>query len=1457
MQELPISDRIMSILLNDYSNPFSESFNLKKIAEEFGEEVTDKEEEILKFIAICNQYNVQVKKNIIDAFTRLNLTKIETIDFLHRAINKHFIEIKPKVLSQYIDENDDSSIGNIEFSKFKQENGSEINVQQIIEIGGDILSFLISLVNEWKFSKTLFSPSINLDDEELWKYFTYIWYNTNILLNIKSSYEVLIFENGDIESNPNFDEFKITTNLKWIKLLTQTADIRTHSNLSETSYYLSGFYKEVYKEKLGAESLIVENGFLNITKGVVKETGIKLFADANIFVRFYHFEREKIKYFNNLTLMDINEVLILIVGFINLISEKLSKTGNGLLSIYDTPSRINKKELIKFLIECTDYERKTLERIVSAISSSAKKPYLWRKPFYEIDNNLYFCLATLNAPNYSLLVEELIYDAGYSTNDSENLLKTFIEKELSTERIKYSFSQIDLNKIISDSIDLSNNLLYELNDYYILIEPICYNHPIEPKEIDDVVKIIGNRTYDVADKVTFLDSKLNDKGIIPLIVSNHNALSSLHINNISVFDFQLFKNYFFTGEFRNVQVAFKKDKKIEKEISKIEYYKDEKEFNNNFINFLSSPIPVVSIFQKMVWKEIQVTPDDINIKITVDTIDQIENSDDIYNRLKVLDNALNNKFYYDHDKRKNELYDNSISYSLSNILLSIAYGDYELSKSKIELYRIIKKAKLEGFSHMIYALTNAFSNVSYTKVKKDKSFKFVDFEFDEIFPLLDKIFKGRHNEIRLFDFKIDENLFTKTEEKKLISSALSVLSVLGPKSLEDGDFESMFMQLAIIKAFKEKYGLDNEFFAVCNNMVDSLNFNGKFQRARNFSEEVLVISKEEKKHHYGWGILFKCFTYQKNNFEAVIYGALYFTSLIRFTDFKYSVITESLYNALKFFREFHLPNMMDSVNEILNQIKLNRYDEQKFKLSYYLGRFQALNDKPDTIDESLNYLKNNLTQIISFEETGILPWLNYLYNLKRYKDAGVKEFDKPIEGFIQNLENELKTESYKSIKQRHFGNLLDNKKNIINLLNGVFETNSSNDFEYEIKHLELPVKLLLTEAIKQNDIESILLSGIVLNDNTLTYDEKYFESNTIARATIEVNDDTKQRLENYYEYISKNLKLLDNQVFVWVFYHNEVFYSIIITSENEVTFKEIPNWDFSKMRAWIKQKEDFFFDSKKYFDLGEQEDAYQKSLETLSFCDLDIEVDYDEILFSSSIDLTQFPSNLIINKKDFISSKVPLTNVISAEWLIKNGNEFYLQKDFSSTAWIPIEDGDIPINSSFNKLKPILDSNGTKIIESRNLSKYIDTDINIFLAHGEIGFNNFKAIYTNHSSESAILNVDALFGKGEIAILFICNSGLTNEDIFANSVTSLCYDILKLGYKAVIAPFWRLEISIPSYWLEVFFNEFKKGCKLSTAVHLANAELAIYKDDISNAFFVPEGRLAMHLYGNPNLKIKT
>lgn len=74
-------------------------------------------------------------------------------------------------------------------------------------------------------------------------------------------------------------------------------------------------------------------------------------------------------------------------------------------------------------------------------------------------------------------------------------------------------------------------------------------------------------------------------------------------------------------------------------------------------------------------------------------------------------------------------------------------------------------------------------------------------------------------------------------------------------------------------------------------------------------------------------------------------------------------------------------------------------------------------------------------------------------------------------------------------------------------------------------------------------------------------------------------------------------------------------------------------------------------------------------------------------------------------------------------------------------------------------------------------SYYID------LAHGEVDITSLKSIYTNHESESAITHPELLFGSGEVAILFICNSRVANDDIFSKAVLSLCHDILKLVYK--------------------------------------------------------------------------
>lgn len=1459
MQETTISDRIMSVLYKDYANPFSREFDFKKIDNEIGEDFSKKEEEVLTFIVICNQTFKEIQDHFYKVFEELNLTQFELIEFLYKALNKNSLDLAPMIMEQMMSNKKISfHIGDLNFTKFLFKNGNEAPIEKVFELAGDILSVLISAVNNWETDLNKIFPRQMHNEEELGKLFSYLWNPSNILLNMQSAYRVLIFENGQIENNNNFESLKITTGNKWLRILRQASEIRSDNNLSEYLYPLLELYKKAPVNKVGIKNCKSTNGLIKLTSGQTKESDNRALANANLMTRYYHYDSEELEYYDNLTLIDITEILIQIVGFVSYIYRQVEMGNN--ISIYETPSKIEKAHLLQYLNECTGYDKDVINKVLLSLSSNDKTPNLWRKPLYEIHDNLYFSIATLKAPNFSILYEGILSEAGYFHQKNELLLIKAIEEALDEEKIQYEFNKINFEELKDEHTDYENNLIYELNDYYLFIQAKSYTHPFESHEINEVIKDIGKTTFQILDKLEILSKKINDKPLLPLIVSNYNTFTSLSVNNISIIDLQLLKNYFLTGSFRRGQISFEKQVKIQREYTRIEYYKGEKEFNNNFLNFIATPTPLSTIYDRLCWKEVVITPPEFTPEITVDLIGQISTEDNIHNHLSVLENALNNKYYYDRDSRTKELYDSSISYSLTNVLHLIAFGDYELSKTKIDLYHIIERFKIEGFGHILFGLNNAIGNISYSKIKRDKTFNIIELENDdEVLKLYSKIFADSDspNHIRLNGYEIKNGLFTKNEEKKLISLALSILSTLGPHNIEDERFEEYFLQLTIIKGFKTKYQLNFEFYASCDSLIDTLNFNNKYQRARNFGEEILTIAIDENEHHYGWGILFRCFTYQNNVFEASTYGALYFTSLSRVGVMKYSIITELLYNALKFFRNFKLYDMLDGINEIVSEIRLNKYDEQKFKLSYYLSSVHIIKSKPEIFDESLQYLNENINDIISFNDKGTLPWLNYLYNIKRYKNAGFSEFDKPIEKFMKTLEFFTNSDKIDKLKSNHFGDKVSSKKKLINSLIGVFETNVINDFKFEVKHLEVQINILLSETINDNDIDSILLSGIVLNDNSLTYNNKYFSKNTIVRVTPESNKELEDKLNNYKSYIINSLKIGEKQLFVWLFNVNKKVYVLTINNKKDIRFKELTEWDYEEMNNWVKSKEDFYFDSSKYFDINEQEVKYSEDVNLLSFSNLDLDNNFDEILFTSSIELAEFPTNLIVNNDDFLSSLTSISNVISAEWYIQNGSEVVLKNNLSSTAWIPIDDGDIPINLSFNRFKPILNQNEVEIITSRNILKEIETDINIFLAHGELGFKSFKGIYTNHDSESAILYPKELFGKGEIAILFICNSGVSNEDFFANGVTSLCYDILNLGYKAVIAPFWRLETTIPPYWYKEFIQCFKEGYKLSDAVYLANQDLVEYKEDVSTGFVAPEGKLAMHIYGNPNIKIST
>ncbi|WP_181142842.1 hypothetical protein, partial [Flavobacterium columnare] len=535
--------------------------------------------------------------------------------------------------------------------------------------------------------------------------------------------------------------------------------------------------------------------------------------------------------------------------------------------------------------------------------------------------------------------------------------------------------------------------------------------------------------------------------------------------------------------------------------------------------------------------------------------------------------------------------------------------------------------------------------------------------------------------------------------------------------------------------------------------------------------------------------------------------------------------------------------------------KLKDYDDQKIHLSYYLSAFLNTNikNRDSLIEDSFTYFEKNTNKIIKFKEKGILPWLNYFYNIKRLINDGFVNVKFDVDKFIELLESKVNQEYFSPIKEKHFSdeNL---KNNFIEAIKKSLNTISFSDYTFENQNLELDMHNLTKQGITNNDFESILLSGLIANDIRLIYKNSYFEKNTVV-PLIQDNNDL-SFIDNYLEFIKSKIKIKENQLYAYLFESNKEVYYLLINSGGDFLIRKSKKWNIDKMNKWLKNKENFYFNSKNYFDISEQEIAYDKLLEDLSYTDLELNSECDEILISTSLDLINYPINLIIDNGDFLGSKYKLTNVILLEWFLENSEEFIIKNDLTATCWVPLDAADPAISYGYEKLKPVLEANNIKTITSVDLES-IDSNINIFFAHGELNGSSFKAIYESQENYSAIISNKTLFGIGDVAILFVCHSGKMDKNFFSNSVISLVHEIIELGYKSVIAPCWGLEVTIPEFWFDEFIKKFKTGVYISEAVFYANNELAKYKVSNSNAFYVAEGRLAMHLYGNPNIKIET
>ena len=1456
-----ISDELYQALKQEYANPFSKRFDISELKKSLKDHPTKQEENILAFIEYCDYAFKGLKSNIFEVFQKLNISPNELKSLFFSAVNKYFLDTHPLLIAQMKEGGTAVEIERSAFYKYTNELGQSVDAQFIVELGGDVLNKLMQFSHEWEETITIrdFRKVSEIDTEELGKLFHIVWINTNIIINLEgSAFDIVAFENGSVHFKENDSQIKIETGLNGVHLLKKAGLLRSTNNLNEWYMPLLKVYEKERSYRKGVKSIKFQRSELEIECGKVNEFATIAKAEAEIFVFHPHFINEKLKEFDGFTLFDLIEILVLIEEIIQRITHENIVSYQELV-LGEIPIKIREDHLIDFLIDCTKKPKEFILKAIETLIAPSTDYYFWRVPLVKDGDFFFFCIPVLLAPNHSLFIDKWTKIAGYSAVQKNILFKSFISKELfETERTTFQFDHKTSEDLQLSSDKFANNIIIETSEWLLLLETIVYDFPIESKEIDEVIKQLGNGTANLTDKWKIISEKGIHKPIIPLVLTNYNVLSGMVINQIGVIDLTLFKNYFFVGKYRKAVVSYDTGTPEATDSVTFPYYHNEVDFNKNLVNFLRNPPPIELITQRFCWEEISITPDFIKPAVLVDKIDHITESELIDKQIDGLTHAVNYEYFADPTEKDRSIIDASITFSLGSIFHQLAHAPYESLSKRIDAYHTLRKTKQIGFAHLVYYINESLPKFNGKQIVEKKTFDTVFYDPDTVYELLKNKGGKLSGQIRLSEFEFG-NEFSTEEEKQIISLALDLLSILGARKYTDEELEGFYFPLILLKGLNHKYELSREFYAICGNFIDTLNFNHKFQRARDFCEEILVLSINRKEPFYGWGFLFKCFTTQNNQFESAIHGCIYFSSALGFSELPYDLALDVLYNSLKFFRNFRFNTLTKNVYESLKYFPLEEYDEQKVSLSYFNSLLQGpIDENPELLNEAIDYLEEKQDAIIDFGNHGITPWLAYLYNIKRLCDLKHIEYTRDFSHLLKKLEVNSDPNVLKNIRSMVLGDGLDTKTNFIQSLLNIRETRASSDYIYEIRQLQVAANNLITNSFNPIDYDGLFLAGFVLNDQTLVFDNVYLEPGTIAPSDKPKDEDFERIVNAYSDYLTKNIPLKEGQLFVWLFNHHTKVYALTISSSKELDLVMLNNWNIKSMDEWIGNLQSFYFncEKKSYYDVGEQESDHEKLLREIGFALLNVNQEFDELLVTSSLDLSGFPANLLIQESNFIACSKPVSNVISVEWMTKFGHKIKIKHNWSSSAWLPIEDGDGTVNWGYDKISLILNDLGATIHISHYPKSEINTDVNIFLAHGALETSGFKAIYTNDEGESAILYPKAVFGSGTIAILFICNSGSAKDDFYSNSVTSFSIELLKDDYNTVIAPFWPFDVAISPIWLKEFTAVFNGGMSVSQAVYLANQKVSKYDEKSSSCYLAPQGRLAMHLYGNPNVYIE-
>ena len=233
--------------------------------------------------------------------------------------------------------------------------------------------------------------------------------------------------------------------------------------------------------------------------------------------------------------------------------------------------------------------------------------------------------------------------------------------------------------------------------------------------------------------------------------------------------------------------------------------------------------------------------------------------------------------------------------------------------------------------------------------------------------------------------------------------------------------------------------------------------------------------------------------------------------------------------------------------------------------------------------------------------------------------------------------------------------------------------------------------------------------------------------------------------------------------------------------------------------------------------------------------------------------LLAIPGNLQMVGEAFAGDLYPNCQVPSLGWLLDAyETRSQVRLPWQASVWVLREDPDAmfsPLTIGAEGLTELLAPLGVVMHRDAELGSVRPSPITWILGHGALGLDakHFARVSSDRHDRHFADELVARIEDASLVVLLMCSGGRESHELFAERVHGMPAALLRRGVRTVIASPWPLDVLVGTRWSGAFAERLIAGDTVADAAFAANASLAGRH---------PKDRLAMHVYGDPWLRIQ-